>query len=144
MLPKPASCIGCPMYQDGKGFVPDEVVEGAEVFVLGQNPGAEEERMGKPFVGKTGQVMLGKYFPIAGLVRGENVSIGNAIRCRWMQSNNLPAGKMLERSLAHCTGAHLHIPQSTRIRIAQGAVAAKCLYPDSKLGITDLRGFLIP
>lgn len=132
------------MYQDGKGFVPDELVEGAPVFVLGQNPGAEEEKAGKPFVGKTGQVMLNKYFPIAGLVRGENVSIGNAIRCRWRNSNNLPSGKVLQGAMDHCTKVHLRFPSSTRFRVSQGAIAAKCLSSLPNISIQDWRGFLIP
>lgn len=144
MLPKPDTCKGCPLYQDGNGFVPDELVEGSEVFVLGQNPGAEEEQEGKPFVGKTGYVMVHEYFPIAGLVRGENVSIGNTLRCRWQQSNNLPTGKTLSSAVAHCTQAHLRIPESTKLVVAQGSLAAKLMANDDTLSITDWRGFLLP
>ena len=141
---KPPSCQGCPMYQDGDGFVPDELVEGSEVFVLGQNPGAEEEREGKPFVGKTGQAMLNEYFPIANLVRGENVSIGNTLKCRWRKSNNLPIGKTLMDAVAHCTKSHLRFPQSTRLVVAQGALATKVMTQNNDISITDWRGFLLP
>src|SRR3989442_2722161 len=73
MMSKPSSCLGCPMYQNGQGFVPDEIVEGSQVFILGQNPGADEESEGKPVVGRTGEQMMGEFFPRAGLVQGENV-----------------------------------------------------------------------
>src|SRR3990167_6890881 len=77
------ACQGCSMYQTGaQPFVPDEIVDGSEVFVLGQNPGVDECREGRPFVGKTGQVMMQRYFPEAGLERGGNVSLGNVLRCR--------------------------------------------------------------
>ena len=136
--------MGCPLYQTGDGFVPDELVEGAEVFVLGQNPGVDEEKEGKPFVGKTGQKMIETYFPVAKLVRGENVSIGNVIKCRWNNSNNLPSGKTLQESVRHCVREHLYIPPSTRLIVAQGSLAAKTISGDDRLAIEKWRGFLIP
>ena len=142
-MEKPTGCQGCPMYQSGEGFVPDEIVEGSEVFVLGQNPGADEEKAGKPFVGKTGQAMIERYFPVAGLRRGENVSIGNSIRCRWKDSNNLPTGKLLQQAREHCTREHLRIPRSVRLVVAQGALASKVVSKDEKISIEKWRGFLI-
>src|SRR6266446_1708758 len=76
VLPKPAECVGCPFYGDGKGFVPDEIYEAAPVYIVGQNPGEEEEAQGRPYVGKTGAIMDSKYLKLAALFRGE-VSIGN-------------------------------------------------------------------
>ena len=142
-MKKPPECRGCPLYQDGDGFVPDEVIEGAKVFVLGQNPGAEEEKKGKPFVGRTGEAMMSRFFPVAGLRRGENVSIGNTIRCRYQGTNNLPSGKSLNEAISHCTAAHLRIPSSTKLIVAQGAVAMKALAKDKSLSVTDWRGFFI-
>ena len=144
MLVKPEACQGCPMYQDGRGFVPDELVDGADTFVLGQNPGEEEEKTGRPFVGKTGQVMINTYFPAGGLIRGENVSIGNVLRCRWQGTNNLPTGKTLIQSINHCKQAHLRIPSSVKWIVAQGALALKCARPGETYSINDWRGFLIP
>jgi len=132
------------MYQDGMGFVPDEVIEGSEVFVLGQNPGAEEEKLGKPFMGKTGQTMMSTYFPVAGLRRGENVSIGNTLRCRWQRGNTLPSGQVLRHAIDVCTQNYLHIPPSTRLVVAQGKLAAQCLSGDMDISIEKWRGFLIP
>ena len=143
-MKKPEKCKGCPLYQDGEGFVPDEVVEGALVFVLGQNPGEEEEREGKPFVGKTGQVMMSRYFPAAGLIRGENVSIGNVLRCRWKRSNNLPTGRTLYEAVERCNGVYLHIAPGTKLIVAQGALAVKFLAQDQTLSIEKWRGFLLP
>ena len=137
------------MYQDGNGgFVPDELIDGAPVFVLGQNPGEEEEKEGRPFIGKTGQAMMADFFPAGGLIRGENVSIGNLIKCRLYTANgkgtnNLPTGNTLKAAVTHCTNAHLHIPLSTRLVVAQGAHAWKYAsgtdYP-----ISEWRGFLAP
>lgn len=144
MLVKPPACQGCPMYGDGRGFVPDELVSGSQVFVLGQNPGEEEEKTGRPFVGKTGQAMINTYFPAGGLMRGENVSIGNVLRCRWQNTNNLPVGKTLTAAIKHCTLVHLRIPETTKLIVAQGAVALKAVRPGETYSIQDWRGFLIP
>lgn len=145
MLPKPDSCVGCPLYGNGRGFVPDEIVDGAEVMVVGQNPGEQEEAQGRPFVGATGKVMEQGFFPLAGLERGK-VSIGNAIRCRWKKSNLLPplgtAAKVAEQALAHCKQAHLRIPESTRLVVAQGDYALTSL--TGERGITGWRGWLVP
>jgi DNA polymerase len=135
------------MFQDGRGFVPDEIVDGATTFVLGQNPGADEEREGRPFVGKSGALMEKVYFPIAGLVRGESVSIGNVLRCRLIvngrRSNTMPAGATLKAAVAHCTAAYLRIPASTRLVVAQGAYAVKLMGGEDKK-VSEWRGFLLP
>jgi len=127
--------------------VPDELIEGAPVFVLGQNPGAEEEKAGKPFVGRTGQMMIGEFFPEAGLVRGENVSLGNALCYRFTDPatgkrvNKIPTGKVLRDALASCAG-HINIPSSTRLIVATGAAAWKATGQPAP--ITDWRGFIGP
>src|SRR3989304_9324580 len=121
MIRKPDTCIGCPLYGDGLGFVPDEIIEDAEVFVLGQAPGEEEEAEGIPFTGRTGQRMDKRFLPLAGLERGKNVSVGNVLKCRWQsggpfaRTNALPGADLLARAVGHCTSAHLRIPADVRL-----------------------------
>jgi uracil-DNA glycosylase len=50
MLPKPSTCNGCPLYGDGKGFVPDVLIPGAQLVVLSMSPGKHDEQ-GKRMVG---------------------------------------------------------------------------------------------
>lgn len=134
------------MRQDGWGFVPDEIIDNAPVMVLGQNPGHEEERNGQPFVGATGQEMERVYFPAAGLERGVNVSLGNAIRCRWIKggkrTNLLPPERILGPALVHCMQAHFRPPSQTRLIVAQGALAWRALGGPGS--VTAWRGFLKP
>ena len=134
------------MYQDGRGWVPDEVVEGADVYVIGQNPGSDEEAEGRPYVGKTGQVMEREFFPRAGLRRGENVCIGNTLRCRLIvngrRTNDMPKGEMWKQAVEHCTRAHLRIPESVKLVVAQGAHAARARGLEGS--IMEWRGFLLP
>src|SRR2546428_3859392 len=124
--------------------VPDELIADAEVFVLGQNPGAEEEREGRPFVGRTGQMMVNEFFPEAGLVRGENVSLGNALCFRFQvdgkRVNKLPSGKVLKDALDKCRNQHLVIPDSTRLIVATGAAAWATTGQPAP--ITDWRGLI--
>src|SRR3990167_4324380 len=152
MLSKPSSCGGCPLFGDGTGFVGDEIVGTASVYILGQNPGSDEEREGRPFVGETGQAMERNYFPLAGLERGK-VSIGNVLRCRYHHHNDLPDGPTLVDSVAHCTREHLRIPDSTRLVVAQGHLAWELSTGQLTAGgrskgvplkVTDWRGFLAP
>jgi uracil-DNA glycosylase family 4 len=131
-----------------KNFVPDEVRDNAEVFILGQNPGDQEEREGRPFVGQTGRAMDKDFFPAAGLTR-ESVSIGNAVRCRWNNSNSLPPieGLLARSAVEHCTHAHLRITSGTRLLIATGGYASLALtgYGHQKNNkITHLRGWMLP
>ena len=145
-------CQGCPMYQDGsQGFVPDEIIERAPVLVVGQNPGEQEEVASRPFVGKTGQTMERTYFKLAGLERGR-VSIANALRCRWQDSNELPplvqlkqaqAGKrgIAEEALLHCQNAHGHIPTGTKLIVSQGEYALWSV--TRQRSVTSWRGWLL-
>ena len=53
----------------------------AELMVIGEGPGEEEDRQGLPFVGKSGQ-LLDKILAAAGFSRDENVFIANIVKCR--------------------------------------------------------------
>ena len=128
-----------------KGFVPDEIVEDAEVFVLAQGPGGDEEREGRPMVGRTGDMMEREFFPRASLERG-HVSIGNVIRCRWQRNgtrtNDLPPEAILKPAMAQCQEAYFRPPPSTKLIVAQGALAWRAMGQDTS--IMKWRGFLAP
>src|SRR3990167_7006027 len=144
---KPASCAGCPLYGTGHGFVPDELRDGATVLIVGQNPCEQEEAEGRPFVGRTGQSME-KYLRDAGLTRDE-VSVGNALRCRWRGTNDLPpiTQTITKDALRHCWAAHGRIPDGTRLIVAQGDYAAVTLTGETVAAgdkSTGWRGYLRP
>lgn len=150
------------MYGDGRGFVPDALVEGAPVLILAQGPGADEERgqrvvgwvtgrpvyetcAPQPLIGRTGAEMERVYFPLAQLERGRNVSLANVLKCRVQdprRTNDLPSGPTLTAALSHCTRAHLHLPVGVRLVVAMGALAWRALAGPGS--ITDWRGFLHP
>jgi len=53
----------------------------AEIMFIGEAPGADEDRIGKPFVGRAGQ-LLDKIFTAMGLSRASGIYIANILKCR--------------------------------------------------------------
>src|SRR6185295_7507299 len=52
----------------------------AQIFFIGEGPGANEDQQGRPFVGRSGE-LLGKMIAGMGL-RREDVYIANVVKCR--------------------------------------------------------------
>ncbi len=53
----------------------------APVFIIGEAPGGDEDMIGRPFVGVSGQ-LLDKILAACGFTRKEHVFISNIIKCR--------------------------------------------------------------
>lgn len=51
------SCRKCRLWQGAKHAVPGEGPLDAAVMVVGQNPGADEDEVGRPFVGRAGKYL---------------------------------------------------------------------------------------
>lgn len=60
--------------------IPSTVVEHPIAMLIGEGPGADEEKYRRPFVGKTGQELT-NYLTRAGIPR-ERIYISNVLRCR--------------------------------------------------------------
>jgi uracil-DNA glycosylase family 4 len=50
-------CRKCRLWQGAKNAVPGEGPLNAKVMLVGQNPGAEEDETGRPFVGRAGKFL---------------------------------------------------------------------------------------
>jgi DNA polymerase len=72
------TCRGCPLYRDATQTVFGEGRASAEVVFVGEQPGDQEDRRGKPFVGPAGRV-LDEALEEAGIERGD-VYITNAVK----------------------------------------------------------------
>lgn len=72
---------GCDLKKTAISTVFRDGVEKAPVMCVGEAPGADEDRLGKPFVGLSGQ-LLDKMLATIGLARTKNVCIGNIIPWR--------------------------------------------------------------
>lgn len=71
----------CPLKASAKSTVFADGVETAKILCIGEAPGAEEDRAGKPFVGRAGQ-LLDRMLAAINLSRQENVYITNVLNWR--------------------------------------------------------------
>ena len=74
------SCQRCPLGRTRTLAVPGEGPLNAEVLLIGEAPGANEDRQGRPFVGQAGQFL--SELLAAGGLRREDVYICNVLKCR--------------------------------------------------------------
>lgn len=110
-------------------------VAGAPVMLVGEAPGAEEDRAGKPFVGPSGQ-LLDTMLSHVGLSRRENVYITNVFP--WRPPGNRPPTPTETLMCLPFIARHIELAQP-KLLVLVGGVAAKLLL-DTEQGITRLRG----
>lgn len=72
---------GCALKRTAKNTVFCDGAVGAEILVIGEAPGKDEDEQGKPFVGRSGQLM-DRMFAQIGLDRKSNILISNTIYWR--------------------------------------------------------------
>jgi DNA polymerase len=75
-----AGCTRCKLSQGRSTIVFGSGSAEARLVIIGEGPGEEEDRQGKPFVGRAGQ-LLTKMLESVGLTR-EEVYICNIVKCR--------------------------------------------------------------
>ena len=111
----------------------------AQVMLVGEAPGADEDRIGTPFVGISGQ-LLGKILSCIGLERDQNdtqksIYISNILNWR-PPGNRTPSPAEIEVSLPFIE-RHIQLV-SPKVLILCGGVAAKTLL-GSDMSISRLR-----
>ncbi len=74
------TCLNCQLGKTRNSFVFGTGNPNADIMIIGEAPGADEDEQGKPFVGRAGQ-LLTKILTAIDLSRDE-VFIGNIIKCR--------------------------------------------------------------
>lgn len=131
---------GCPLREGAHGPVVFDGVLGADVLVMGEAPGREEDRQGKPFVGRSGQ-LLDRMLAAIGLARAPDegqraVTITNVVYWRPPGNRNpTPA------ELAVCMPfARRFITLSKpKLVLTAGKVPTEAFFPDAS-SITRARG----
>lgn len=113
---------------------------GAELMVLGEAPGADEDRLGRPFVGKAGQ-LLDRMLAAIGRSRvadtpAAGVYISNILFWR-PPGNRTPTAVEVAQCLPF-TRRHIALARPKALLLV-GGVAASALFGDTN-GITALRG----
>ncbi|MGB6064783.1 MAG: uracil-DNA glycosylase [Desulfomonilaceae bacterium] len=73
-------CVRCPLHEGRTHAVPGEGDPSARVMFVGEAPGEQEDKHGKPFCGRSGR-FLDQLLALAGLTR-QAVFITSAVKCR--------------------------------------------------------------
>lgn len=121
--------------RSAKNLVFSDGVAGAPVMVVGEAPGADEDRIGKPFVGVSGQ-LLDRMLAAIGMSREENVYISNILPWRPL-GNRAPDDAVTAMCLPFIR-RHIELA-APKVVLLFGGVSAKALLETTE-GITRMRG----
>jgi len=127
-------CVKCPLCENRTQTVLGEGDPDADLVFIGEGPGEEEDRTGRPFVGRAGE-LLTKMLHAMGL-RREEVYICNLLKCR-PPGNRSPAPEEIKACWDYLI-RQLQIIRP-RVIITMGNPATQNLL-NIKIGITRIRG----
>src|SRR5438874_6892187 len=130
-----SGCIACGLHKSRSQTVFGVGDENADWLLVGEAPGAEEDRLGEPFVGQAGR-LLDNMLAAIDLRRDENVYICNVLKCRPPGNRNPEPGEVEK-----CTPFLLRQTELIRPKliIAMGRFAAQTLL-QTDASIASLRG----
>jgi uracil-DNA glycosylase family 4 len=125
---------GCPLKKTATNLVFGDGNPAARVMLVGEAPGADEDRVGKPFVGVSGQ-LLDRMLGWIGLDRG-SVYITNVLYWRPPGNRQPTAAELV--ACQPFVERHIELVMPA-VMVAVGGAAAKMLLQRND-GITKLRG----
>lgn len=126
---------GCGLKRTATNTVFADGVPQGGIMLIGEAPGRDEDRIGKPFVGRAGQ-LLDKMLASIGLDRASNAYITNVIN--WRPPNNRDPTPEEAASCLPFLRRHIELADP-QVIILLGAVAARHVVGISE-GIMKLRG----
>ena len=128
------SCVDCELHRERKNTVFGVGDQNAQLMLVGEAPGADEDAQGEPFVGRAGQ-LLNSMLKAIGLKR-EQVYIANILKCRPPHNAN-PTPEQAHQCRKHLNQQIELI--KPKVILALGAIAAQNLL-DVQTPIGKLRG----
>lgn len=131
------ACRKCRLSELRKNVVFGEGNPRAGLFVIGEAPGAEEDTQGRPFVGRSGQ-LLEKILLAIGFGR-QDVYIGNIIKCRPPENRN-PLSDEIDCCMPWLT-EQLEVVEP-KVLLLLGRVAANTILGNN-LSMSAMRGRII-
>ncbi len=108
--------------------------ESADVMMIGEGPGADEDKQGIPFVGKAGQLMNKAFEGLE--INRENLYISNIVKCR-PPSNRVPEDDESRACLDYLRNQVILV--NPKIIVLLGSTALKNIL-GNEYGITSARG----
>ncbi len=134
-----AAFEGCALKRTATHTVFADGAEGAPLMIIGEAPGAEEDRLGLPFVGRSGQ-LLDRMLAAIGFDRRRNAYITNVLFWR-PPGNRKPTSEETAACLPF-VWRHIALVAPRVVMLCGGTATAAMLgRPD---GITRLRGHWFP
>ncbi len=127
------SCSQCPLGGRRTKAVPGEGPDRAEILLVGEAPGKDEDREGRPFVGRAGFV-LDRCLQEAGIERSE-IFITSVIKCR-PPENRRPKKEEVEACMPYLE-AQIGLVQP-KVVILMGNTATRAVLDLE--GVASLRG----
>jgi len=126
---------GCALKRTAKNTVFADGVPGSPVMIVGEAPGADEDRLGKPFVGVSGQLM-DRMFEAIGMSRERDLYITNILF--WRPPGNRTPTVAEQAVCMAFTRRHIELARP-KVLVLAGGTAAKSVL-DTTEGIMRLRG----
>ena len=127
-------CRRCELCQKRNHVVLGEGNRHADIMFVGEGPGGDEDRIGRPFVGKAGQLLDKMLASID--MRREDLYITNVVKCR-PPGNRTPLDEEADACLPLLRMQYALI--RPKIIVCLGATATRHLY-DPEARITKVRG----
>ncbi len=125
-----AGCQACELHRSRTHTVFGVGDRNARLMIIGEAPGAEEDRQGEPFVGRAGQ-LLNAMLRAIGLERGQ-VFIANILKCR-PPGNRNPAPDEVA-ACAHFLRQQVALVRPQVILAVGGVAAHNLLQTDDSVG----------
>ena len=128
------NCTACELHKTRNHAVWGEGNTNAEIILIGEAPGYDEDRTGRPFGGKSGQ-LLDKILAASGFTRSEHVFMSNVIRCR-PPGNRIPSEFFLFTCKSVFTGCRIRLFRSFCYFFLSTACCEKekyCCYKKNKI-----------
>lgn len=128
-------CTACRLAQSRTSVVFGSGDPFAEVMIIGEAPGRDEDRLGVPFVGRSGQLLDRLIADELGLQRAQ-CYVANVVKCRPPDNRN-----PLPDEVESCRGylATQLASVNPRVVLTLGNFAMRALL-DTTAGITSMRG----
>lgn len=129
-----SKCNRCRLYENRTNVVFGEGNPQTDLMFVGEGPGSNEDRLGRPFVGKAGH-LLDKMLKAINLTRDE-IYITNIVKCR-PPGNRNPQESEIEKCLPYLRWQVKII--KPKIIVSLGSISARVLI-DENIKITKDRG----
>lgn len=129
------TCDRCKLRAGCTQVVFGDGVPSSRLMLVGEGPGADEDRLGRPFVGRAGQ-LLDRILEASGFARAENVYIANVVKCR-PPGNRVPEPDEREACMVNLRAQFRFV--RPKIVVLLGSTALQTLI-DPGARITKMRG----